>query len=99
MMEWMRSSVFDNSNMDTLNRQCIQVKWFVIIFVPIVTTLEKAERRHERNHRRQGRPGESAMGVDRVPLDADWLAAMAAHYHVIPWAQADAAARVARAPW
>ena len=34
------------------------------------------------------------MGVDQVPLDADWLAAMAAHYHVIPWAQADAAARV-----
>lgn len=32
--------------------------------------------------------------LTRVPLDADWLAAMAAHYHVIPWAQADAAARV-----
>ena len=23
--------------------------------------------------------------LTRVPLDADWLAAMAAHYHVIPW--------------
>ena len=31
--------------------------------------------------------------LTRVPLDAYWLAAMAANYHVIPWAQADAAAR------